>query len=160
MIDIRPLPESIHNLNFIKGDATSLQGIRSGSISALSCLHALEHFGLGRYGDPLDHDGWRKALYAFKRVVATDGYLYLSVPVGKNETVMFNAHRIFNPLTIIFNLIPTFSLLEFTLLHHGQQSCFDFSCIQNKTELSKKIEEISSGMMGIFDCGIFIFKKS
>ena len=27
------------------------------SIESLSCLHALEHFGLGRYGDPINPEG-------------------------------------------------------------------------------------------------------
>ena len=63
------------------------------SIDSLSCMHVIEHVGLGRYGDPLDPAGMDRALRELCRVVAPGGLLYLSVPVGR-ERVAFNAHRI------------------------------------------------------------------
>lgn len=160
MIDIRPLPVKIDNLDFIMGDATDLSNISSSSIPTLSCLHALEHFGLGRYGDPVDFDGWRRALNAFKRIVANDGYLYLSVPVGQCETVMFNAHRIFDPMTIIKNLVPTFKLIEFTLLHDGIKKSFCFDKTESMDNIACMLADIQNNHMGLYDCGIFIFKKA
>ncbi|WP_235852458.1 DUF268 domain-containing protein [Helicobacter vulpis] len=74
------------------------------SVESLSALCSVEHFGLGRYGDPIDPDGWRKALKSFQRVLKPGGKLYLSVPVGKENRVCFNAHRIFHPSTIIETL--------------------------------------------------------
>ncbi len=62
------------------------------SVPSLSCLHVIEHVGLGRYGDPLDPDGMRKAERELARVVAPGGSLYVSFPVGR-ERVVFNAHR-------------------------------------------------------------------
>ena len=62
MIDIRPLPFEIDNLNFIEGNATDLSNIKDNSLNSLSSLHAVEHFGLGRYGDPVDPLAWKKAL--------------------------------------------------------------------------------------------------
>lgn len=66
------------------------------SVASLSCLHVIEHVGLGRYGDPLDADGARKGLVELARVVARDGALYLSVPSG-DARVAFNAHRVLDP---------------------------------------------------------------
>ena len=56
IIDIRPLPIKVSNLKFIQANATNLDGIKDNSIESLSSLHAVEHFGLGRYGDPVDPD--------------------------------------------------------------------------------------------------------
>ena len=36
---------------------------------SVSCLHALEHFGLGRYGDPVDPDGHLKGFRNLRRIV-------------------------------------------------------------------------------------------
>ncbi len=63
------------------------------SVDSLSCLHVIEHVGLGRYGDPLDPDGMDKATRELCRVVAPGGALYVSFPVGR-ERVAFNAHRV------------------------------------------------------------------
>jgi hypothetical protein len=67
---------------------------------SLSCLHALEHFGLGRYGDPIDNCGWKSGLSSLSRLLVRGGRLYLSTPVGK-EIVMFNAHRVFSPMQLL-----------------------------------------------------------
>ena len=67
-----------------------------GSLESLSTLHAVEHFGLGRYGDPIHPDGWRRAAEALARVLAPGGRLYFSVPIGR-ERLVFNAHRVFSP---------------------------------------------------------------
>jgi hypothetical protein len=56
VIDIRPLTSTVANLAFVQDDATLLSGFQDNSIASLSSLHAGEHFGLGRYGDPIDPD--------------------------------------------------------------------------------------------------------
>jgi hypothetical protein len=38
-----------------------------GYCDSLSCLHALEHFGLGRYGDPIDPRGHEKGITRWRR---------------------------------------------------------------------------------------------
>ncbi len=100
VVDVRPLDAGVEGLTFMRGDATEMTGFDDGALSSLSCLHALEHFGLGRYGDPIAPDAWRRALSSFARVLAPSGQLYLSVPVGK-QRVEFNAHRVFDPDTIL-----------------------------------------------------------
>jgi len=63
---------------------------------SLSCLHALEHFGLGRYGDPIDFDGWIKGLKNLYKLLEPRGILYLSLPTGEPQRVEFNAQRVFS----------------------------------------------------------------
>lgn len=99
-IDIRPMEKSIPGTYFTQADATTLQGIEDNSIESLSALCSFEHFGLGRYGDPIDPEACFKAFESSQRVVKKGGYIYISVPVGENH-VCFNAHRVFNPNTVI-----------------------------------------------------------
>ncbi|MCU1370650.1 MAG: methylase involved in ubiquinone/menaquinone biosynthesis [Ilumatobacteraceae bacterium] len=96
VVDVRPLESTIEGLTFLQGDGTTMAGFADGSVPSLSSLHAVEHFGLGRYGDPLDPAGSAKALASFERVLAPGGRLYLSVPVGRRR-IDFNAHRVFDP---------------------------------------------------------------
>lgn len=100
MLDIRPFSHKVEGINFIQTDAMELSNIPDESIETLSSLCALEHFGLGRYGDPIVYDGWKKSLHAIKRKIKVGGTFYLSVPVGNEDRVQFNAHRIFRPITI------------------------------------------------------------
>ncbi len=54
MIDVREFPSEIPRLHTIVDDATSLHQIEDESIDSMSALCSIEHFGLGRYGDPID----------------------------------------------------------------------------------------------------------
>lgn len=98
-IDIRPLETSLDKLECKKGDILSMP-FEDNSLQSLSCLCVAEHIGLGRYGDPLDPMGTRKAIKELARVLAVNGDLYFSVPVGKPK-LCFNAHRIFSSREII-----------------------------------------------------------
>ena len=99
-IDVRPLKRAISGLHFLQADATRLEPLADNSVESISCLHAAEHFGLGRYNDPIDPRGPFKLMKALSRVLAPGGRLYFSVPLGK-ECVYFNAHRLFAPNTIL-----------------------------------------------------------
>lgn len=100
VIDVRSLSTSLKGLKFFQADMMQDDGVMSLRSKSVSCLHALEHFGLGRYGDPIDIEGWRKGLINIAKCVDLGGTLYLSVPIGP-QVIEFNAQRIFNPLTII-----------------------------------------------------------
>jgi len=99
VIDVRPLASVVAGLAFVQEDATALSSFQDDSIDSLSSLHAVEHFGLGRYGDPVDPGASLKIVSALARVLKPGGRLYFSVPVGR-ERLEFNAHRVFAPRTI------------------------------------------------------------
>ena len=111
--DFRPAKLKLSNLYSDRADLTRLH-FESNSIESLSCMHTVEHVGLGRYGDPVDPDGDIKSINELKRVVAVNGSLLFVVPVGKPK-IMFNAHRIYNP-EFIMNLFKGFTLKKFSLV--------------------------------------------
>jgi hypothetical protein len=86
----------------------------NGSIQPFSCMHVVEHVGLGRYGDRLDPDGDLKAIAELKRVLSIAGTLLFVVPVGKPR-VMFNAHRIYSYRQIM-GYFDGLDLVEFALI--------------------------------------------
>lgn len=141
-VDFRPLNVSLQNLTSTSGNITNISYMND-SLLSLSCLHVVEHIGLGRYGEHLDSEGSKKALLELQRVVAPGGRLYLSVPIGL-ERVCFNAHRIFNPQTII-DTLEQLKLLEFSLIDD------DGNFIENGSQnLSRNLD---------YGCGLFVFEK-
>jgi SAM-dependent methyltransferase len=113
-VDYRPLRAELQGVRSIAGSLTALP-FEDTSIESLSCLHVIEHVGLGRYGDELNPQGSRLAAAELARVLSHGGKLYLSVPVGRAR-VCFNAHRVFAPETIVSMFtgceLATFSLVD------------------------------------------------
>jgi hypothetical protein len=100
VVDIRALESTVDGLTFVRGDMCRLDAFAEGSIESLSCLHAIEHVGLGRYGDPVAARGWHVAMRELARVLAPGGRLYLGTPIGR-ERLYFNSQRVFSPATIL-----------------------------------------------------------
>jgi hypothetical protein len=98
-IDIRPLEAVLENFESKKGSILDIP-CEDSSIPSLSCLHVAEHIGLGRYGDPLDPYGTRKACQELSRVLARGGNLYFALPAGKPR-LCFNGQRIHSPGQIL-----------------------------------------------------------
>jgi len=141
-IDIRPIKAKLKNLVIKKGSALNLP-YKNSSVSSLSCLHVIEHIGLGRYGDPINPEGTKNASYEFKRVLKKDGFLYIATPIGK-EKICFNAHRILFPQTILDYFNPL-KLIEFSVITD------DGTYIENTNPNKFKDQD--------YACGLFIFKK-
>ena len=91
--DYRPANLALSGLTSRAADLTKLP-FADRSIHSLSCMHVVEHIGLGRYGDPLDPMGDVTAMRELQRVIAPGGSLLFVVPVGKPR-VCYNAHRIY-----------------------------------------------------------------
>lgn len=147
VLDIRPLPSTAHrNIKFSVADLMVDSAI--GTTDSLSCLHAIEHFGLGRYGDPIDIYGHRKGISNLIRLLDKGGTLYLSVPIGAADAVYFNAHRVFHPE----------SILRFPEVQ-GQLYLSRFDYVDDDGELH--LEKDPSNAVGHVDygCGIYTFKK-
>jgi SAM-dependent methyltransferase len=100
IVDVRPLVSEVAGLSSIRADATTLVGFADDSVDSLSSLHAAEHFGLGRYGDPIDTHADLKFMHSLRRVLRPGGRLYFAVPVGRPR-LEFNAHRVYEPNSIV-----------------------------------------------------------
>jgi hypothetical protein len=144
VIDVRPMSSSIEGLSFIQDDATELGNIKSGSVESISALHSIEHFGLGRYGDPVDPEACFRAMRSLARVLRKGGRLYLSVPIGV-ERLYFNAHRVFSPHTV--------------LEQFGDLKLVSFSAVDDAGNF-KKDAVVDDYTRQQFACGIFEFTRT
>lgn len=142
--DYRPSDIKLSNYSAGHADLLDLH-FETNSIESLSCLHTIEHIGLGRYGDPIDYNGDIKAIKELIRVLKPGGTLLFVTPLGKPR-IQFNAHRIYSYNQII-KYFNDLELQEFTLLP----------------------DDISQGLIEHADpslvskqkyaCGCFVFKK-
>lgn len=149
VFDIRPINVAIPGVVFTQADLMGASVLQQGYCDSLSCLHALEHFGLGRYGDPIDPEGHRKGLSNMVKILRSGGMLYLSVPIGL-ERVEFNAHRVFAPnaLTHLAEEMGL-TLQEFAWMEPGQ------SLVQSRN-LQHDLSELGRCPYAL---GIFTFVK-
>ena len=137
VFDIRPITADISGVIFKQADFMSSSQIPTEYCDSLSCLHALEHFGLGRYGDPVDPIGYIAGFTNMARLLRAGGIFYLSVPIGK-ERVEFNAHRIFNPSSLVdLATVNGLTLCEFAWVELGQNFIQSTSPMQDIERLSK-----------------------
>jgi SAM-dependent methyltransferase len=141
-VDIRPLNANLSNYKSVAGSILEMP-YENDSVNSLSCLHVAEHIGLGRYGDPLDPLGTKKACKELQRILAPNGNLYFSLPVGKPR-LCFNAHRIHSPTQII-EYFDKLNLVELSGIDD------DGNFIQN---IDISILENSD-----YACGLFQFSK-
>jgi SAM-dependent methyltransferase len=111
--DYRPASLHLPGLATSHADLTRLP-FPDASIRSLSCMHVVEHVGLGRYGDQLDPDGDLKAIAELTRVLAPGGNLLFVVPVG-TPRIQFNAHRIYSP-ALVRRYFDALELREFALI--------------------------------------------
>lgn len=109
--DYRPLRANMAGCHCMCGNLLALP-FADYSVPSLSCLHVIEHTGLGRYGDPLDPEGTWTATRELARVLAPGGHLFLATPIGRPR-VCFNAHRIYAAETIC-KMVPELELVEFS----------------------------------------------
>ncbi|MEI6647766.1 MAG: DUF268 domain-containing protein [bacterium] len=150
VIDIRPLLCKIPNVRFIQQNMmTPLCDHLVDYCDSLSCLHAIEHFGLGRYGDPLCIDGHLKGLQQLNKILKPNGKFYISVPIGP-QRIEYNAHRVFS----IKYLLDLFS---------EDYQLDRFSYVDDKGELhedaSLSSPQIETNFGCWYGCGIFELTK-
>jgi hypothetical protein len=143
VVDIRPMTDKIPGLTFLQDDATELMNVPTNSVNSLSTLHAAEHFGLGRYSDPIDPQACFKLMSSLQRVLAPGGRRYFSVPVGR-ERVEFNAHRVFATETILEGF-PGLELVSFSFVGD------DGNLYEDNLPLQMPASEMA--------CGLFEFTK-
>jgi uncharacterized protein DUF268 len=112
VFDIRPNHTSAANIVFRQGDLMEERPDLDGYTDSLSCLHTLEHFGLGRYGDSVDYDGYRRGWKSLGRMLAAGGKFYFSVPIGQ-QRVEFDAHRVFSVPFLVEMIRPVYAIDSF-----------------------------------------------
>jgi hypothetical protein len=112
VFDIRKNIINNKNIEFKNINLQSLEKSYYNYSDSVSCLHTIEHLGLGRYGDDIDPHGYKKAFLNLINLTKQSGTLYVSFPIAKISRVEFNAHRVFNPLEI-FKWSKNFDLISF-----------------------------------------------
>ena len=143
--DYRPAPLHLSGLETKHADLTQLH-FESNSIQSLSCLHTIEHIGLGRYGDPIDPEGDVKACAELSRVLKPGGSLLFVTPVGRDAVIQFNAHRIYT-YGLVLKLFPDLKLTEFSYIPE-----FGTDGIHEKANPEELKNET-------YACGCFVFTK-
>lgn len=111
--DYRPAKLNLSNLSSKKGDLNALP-FETNSVESISCMHTIEHIGLGRYGDKIDPEGDLKAIAELQRVVKIGGHFLLVTPLGQ-PVLRFNANRIYS-FKLINDLFSGFELKEFSFV--------------------------------------------
>lgn len=150
VFDIRPVTSKIEGIVFKQADLMNPPPALAGYCDSLSCLHALEHFGLGRYGDPIDPLGSVAGLKNMTALLEPGGVFYLSVPIGI-ERVEFNAHRVFDPLKLVQLASDSgLNFQEFVWFQEG-------GGLVHSPNPEKDMRKLSSLRYAL---GIFIFRKN
>lgn len=109
VIDYRPVTTTARNISYRQADIMRARPELENITDSLSSVDALECFGLGRYGEPLDPDGHRKGFRTLARMVRPGGMFYFAVPISNRQRYEFNAHRIFS-LPYLLELVDTHGL--------------------------------------------------
>jgi len=141
-VDYRPIRANLTGMTPVAGSIVALP-FAPNSLQSLSCLHVIEHIGLGRYGDPIDPEGSLKGAWELARVLGSGGLLYLSTPVGR-ERVEFNAHRVFAPQSVV-RMFSELELVEFSYV--------------DDAGVYHECRELQEATNSEYACGLFLFRK-
>ena len=150
VFDIRELKGSIPNVKFIGADLMgNIDNALVNYCDSLSCLHALEHFGLGRYGDAVRFDGYIIGMNNMHAILKRGGKFYLSVPIGP-QRIEFNAHRVFSLKYMLSLLKQKFKIDVFSFVN-------DKGDLFENVELTEKDVDRNFGCF--YGCGIWEMTK-
>ncbi|TAN30001.1 MAG: DUF268 domain-containing protein [Actinomycetota bacterium] len=118
-VDVRPINVNVQGLSTVIANACNMPEIPDESIDSVSCLHTIEHLGLGRYGDLVDPSGPERAAREMIRILKPGGRIYVSAPIGR-ERLQFNAQRVFAPNRLL-ELFQPLSLENFAAIDDNGQ---------------------------------------
>ncbi|HNY03011.1 MAG TPA: DUF268 domain-containing protein [Bacteroidales bacterium] len=151
VFDVRPQSDVIRNVTLKQVDFMNIPDELVNYCDSVSSLHAIEHFGLGRYGDPVDAFGHLKGIRNIHRVLKPGGTFYFSVPIGR-QRIEFNAHRIFDVGYLLNILQPDFDVVSFSYID-------DIYDLHEDVPLEE--EKIRDNYGCNYGCGVFeLIKKS
>ena len=156
ILDIRTVNNPNIGIDFKQLDLMDSQKVQEyiklyGKSPSLSCLHTIEHFGLGRYGDNLDIHGYKQGFKNIVTILDNEGFFYFSTPIGIPR-IEFNANRVFS-IEEIYELARINSLEICSLnVISGNEGIREISKERQNTFTSLSNE--------VYNLGVFIFKKS
>lgn len=150
LLDIRDQKSTISNIKFRKCDLMNLPVDLINYCDSISSLHAIEHFGLGRYGDPINFFGHINAIKNITTILKPGGRFYFSVPIGM-QRIEFNAHRVFSLQYLIDIFRDLYNIDGFSFIDDNG----DFF---ERIELTNNL--ITTNCNCFYGCGIFeLIKK-
>lgn len=150
IIDIRPLRSNIANVEFMQGDLmATLENEFVNYCDSVSCLHVLEHLGLGRYGDIVNYEGYLAGLKNLHLILKTGGKFYFSVPIGP-QRIEFDAHRVFSVDYLLECFSDKYRIDQFSYVD-------DNGDLHENVVMNKRDAVVSFGCE--YGCGIFEMTK-
>ena len=146
--DIRPISYKVRNIRFVQRDL--MKSAEREVCDSLSCLHVIEHFGLGRYGDDIDPWGYKLGFDHVSDLLRPGGAFYFSIPMGP-QRVEFNAHRVFELRHLLYMIEQNgFDITEFSFVNDSG------SLIENAPLTDETITSNCSVNLG---CALFDLRK-
>jgi SAM-dependent methyltransferase len=149
VLDIRPLDTPIPGVSFRQADLMELDDALVECTGSLSCLHTIEHFGLGRYGDPIDFDGFDKGLSNLAKILRPGGTFHFSTPVGP-QRIEFNANRVFSVRFLVDYFSENFDI---------KRLCYVGGCRTVEGPIPLDSDEIETNFGRQYGVGIFEMVK-
>jgi SAM-dependent methyltransferase len=150
VFDIRPFDLKVLKIKFIRADLMNDNFSITNYTDSVSCLHAIEHFGLGRYGDKLDPNGHLKGLDNIYKMLIPNGKFYFSTLIGP-QRIEYDAHRIFSVKYLLDYFSRKYKIQSFSYVNDGNE-------IFKDVELTNSNIEKNFGCN--YGCGIFELLKS
>jgi len=149
VFDVRPNESTVSNIIFKQADFSDPAFGLIDYTDSVSCLHAIEHFGLGRYGDPVDAEGHKKGLDNFYKMLKKDGTFYFATPIGP-QRIEFNAHRVFSVTYLLEQFGNKYRINRFSYVD-------DAGNLFENIALTPELVENNCGCN--YGCGIFEMTK-
>jgi len=119
------------NFRFVKGDVC-FAPFSDGVFDLVTAISAVEHIGLGHYGDSQDGEGDAKAIREIRRILKPGGLFILTVPFGRKMTTPF--FRVYDEAGIS-RLVQGFQILDAQYFIDHQEL---FWTVVTKDEASKQ----------------------
>lgn len=149
VFDIRKFNLQFRNIKFTQANLIDQNFELENYCDSVSSLHAVEHFGLGRYGDKIDIDGHIKGLNNITKLLEPKGKFYFSVPIGP-QRIEFDAHRVFSLKYLINLLYKIYKIDSFSFIN-------DDNIFYPQVKLEE--DQIESNYNCNYGCGIFELTK-
>lgn len=158
VMDIRPLTNDLYpNIKFIQQDILGEVDNFYQSTDSLSCLSAMHHLGMGRYGGEIDPNGHVKGFRNLYNLLQNNGTMYIGLSLADRNRVVFNQSKHFHPLDIL-SWAPELDLelTRFDFVGHSG-NLYQDADLHNLPE--KLVWQGSSENNGYGYFGIYTFKK-